>query len=499
MLLQDGKLVFGEWLPDLPYYENPGLVEAKNCIPVDKHYKDFLPLTTEGDALPTSPPMGAFAAIDSNGDPEIYAGSDTDLYQRVSTAWTARSAATYGTATYWSFTQFDDEVIGTNAVDAIQSRTVGSASNFATLGSSGTPPLAQVVGVINRFVVAGNLNSTAGGASAVQWPAFDNPHDWPTPGGASANAVQAGRQLLNSAYGKVTAIANGEFWGLVFQQRAVTRFTYEGGDTVFQVQAFERNRGCWAPQSMIQIGALCYFLAADGFYMTDGQTVTPIGNAKVDKWFYGEFDQSYRNNLTVAADHISKCIFWSYSSPSASNGIPDRVIVYNYAENRWSWAEDAVYLLFQSFTTGYTLDQLDSLYSSIDSMPTSLDSALWTGGIPTVMGIGTDFKLGNYGGSALIARFETGEVDINPFGYALIRGVRPLVTGDPTNVTVALSARTSQDNSARSFGAATQRTTRTGVCDFRIEGRYLSARAELTGGFDRAIGLGVDAEATSLV
>src|SRR3972149_6187594 len=108
----------------------------------------------------------------------------------------------------------------------------------------------------------------------------------------------------------------------------------------------------------------------------------------------------------------------------------------------------------------------------------------WTGGIPTVPGIDTDFKLGSYGGNALVARFETGEVDANPFGYAHIRGVRPIVTGDPTNVTVALSSRTSQDNADRSFGTAMQRTTRTGVCDFRTEGRYLSARTEITGGFD---------------
>lgn len=499
MLIQDGKLLFGEFLPDLPYYENPGLVEAKNVIPVDKHYKEFLPLTTEGDALPTTPPMGAFAAIDSNGDPEIYAGTDTDLYERISTAWTVRSAATYGTATYWRFTQFDDEVFATNAVQEIQSRTIGSASAFTAAGTSGDAPLAQELGVINKFLVAGNLNASAGGASAVQWSAFDNPHDWPTPGGASANAVQSGRQILNAGYGKVTAIANGEFWGLVFQQRAVTRFTYEGGDTVFQIQTFERNRGCWAPQSMIQIGGLAYFLASDGFYVTDGQTVTPIGNAKVDKWFFSEFDQTYRNNLTVSADHINKCIFWSYSSPSASTGIPDRVIIYNYLENRWAWGEDTVYLLFQSFTTGYTLDQLDSLYSSIDAIPITLDSSFWAGGIPTVMGLGTDYKLGGLGGVASTARFETGEIDLNPFGYAHIRGIRPIVTGDPTTVTVQISARTSQDNQDRSFGTVTARTTRTGVCDFRTEGRYLSARLEVTGGFDRTLGLGVDMTPTSLV
>lgn len=498
MLKSDGRIMFGEWLPDLPYYENPGLVEAKNVIPVDTHYKEFLPLTTEGDALAATP-IGGFAAIDSSGDPEIYAGTATNLYERVSTAWTARSAATYGAASYWRFTQFDNLVIATDAVDAIQTRTIGSASAFTALGSSGTPPLAQHVGVINRFVVAGNLNSTAGGIAAVQWPAIGNPRDWPTPGGASANAVQAGAQTLNSTYGEVTGIANGEFWGLIFQQRAITRFTYIGGSRVFQVQTYERNRGNWCPQSLVQIGGVSYFIAADGFYATDGQVTRPIGNAKVDKWFFGEFDQTYKDRVTVSFDQVNKCIFWSYPSPSASSGNPDRVICYNYLENRWSWAEDTVLLIFPSFTTGYTLDQLDSLYSSIDSIPVSLDSALWSGGIPTVHGFDTDLKLGAYGGAASTARFETGEIDANPFGYMFVRGVRPLVTGDPTTVTVALSARTAQDNAARSFGTATARTTRTGVCDFRTAGRFLSARLELTGGFDRAMGVQFDGEPDGLV
>jgi hypothetical protein len=51
MLLQDARIPLGPWLPDLPFYENPGLVEAKNCIPVDKYYAEYLPLSTSGDAL----------------------------------------------------------------------------------------------------------------------------------------------------------------------------------------------------------------------------------------------------------------------------------------------------------------------------------------------------------------------------------------------------------------------------------------------------------------
>ena len=67
MLLQDAKIPLGPWLPDLPFDENPGLVEAKNCIPADRHYTQYLPLTTSGDAL-SARVIGAFAALDTAGD-----------------------------------------------------------------------------------------------------------------------------------------------------------------------------------------------------------------------------------------------------------------------------------------------------------------------------------------------------------------------------------------------------------------------------------------------
>jgi hypothetical protein len=70
----DGKIRFGEWLPDLPFYENPGLVAATNAVPTDKGYTDFNALTTADDAL-TERPQGAFAALNSSGVVDIYVGT----------------------------------------------------------------------------------------------------------------------------------------------------------------------------------------------------------------------------------------------------------------------------------------------------------------------------------------------------------------------------------------------------------------------------------------
>jgi hypothetical protein len=477
---------FGEWLPDLPYYANPGLVEAKNVLPVDGSYAQLREIQTDGDAL-TNDPQGAFAAVAPDGSSELYAGDATKLYQRSAT-WTDRSGATYTTPStgYWSFTQFDEKVIASNFSDEIQVRDAGSGANFAQL--SPDAPRARCVGTINRFVIGGDTDDIVNGAvpNRAQWCTINDATDWPTPNSITARTRQAGEQFLNVAFGAVTGISSGQFFGKLFQQRGITRATYQGGDVVFQFDEYEKNRGLWFPQSLISIGSLDYFIAADGFYVTDGQSVTPIGNAKVDRFFFDSVNETSRQQVTATLDFRNRCIYWCY--PSIGSDTPDRLLIYNYQETRWSHAELSVQMLFNALSAGYTLEQLDALFASIDAGTISLDSSFWAGGLP-ILGVFSGKSLGAFSGDPLDATFETGEQDAESLIY--IDSVRPLVTGNPTAITVALASRDRQDNESRTFGTHVARTARTGVCDFRTQGRYISAQTLLAGGFDRAMGLQV--------
>lgn len=487
MLLEDGRVLFGEWLPDLPELSNPGLVEAKNCIPVDDSYTDFPELAPSGSTLAATA-MGAVAVIDSSGDPEIYAGTLTTLYERAGTAWTSRSAATMNATVYWRFAQYDERVFATDFNDDIQYKTIGAAANFTGLSAA---PNARQIGVINRFLVAGDIDQGSGEIPyAVQWSSINDPLDWPTPGTSTARANQAGEQILQAEQGAVTAIAGGQFWGLIFQKRAITRFTYVGGDVVFQIDNYERSRGCWCPQSHIQVGNVSYFFAHDGVYATDGQQVQPLGDGKVDRWLSNRLNQGSLDRVTAGVDWDNKCIFWSF--PTITDA-PDTILIYSLVRNRFAWAEQDAELIFPSFSEGTDMDSMDTLYPSLDDIGLSLDSSAWQGGVPTIMGFDGG-QLGVFNGSSSEATFETGEQDQNPFGRIFIRGVRPLLTGNPTSVSVALSTRDTQDNASRTFGSPVTRTTRTGVCDFRQQGRFISSRMVVTGGFDRVMGLGFDAE-----
>lgn len=493
MLIEDGRVMYGEWLPDQPAFENPGVIEARNVLPVDNSYTDFASVSVSGDAMAASP-IGAYATINDAGDPEIYSGTTTKLYQRVGTSWTDRTTGSY-TATsddYWKFAQFENYIIATDFTDVPQRKVLGSAANFVALASTGTAPRARQVGVIGRFAVLGDIDDGTAIPYAVQWSAIDDVTDWPTPATANALTKQSGRQILNSQHGAVTAIGQGQFWGLIFQKRGITRATYIGGDKVFQFDTFEQNRGCWAERSMIQLGGVCFFLAHDGWCATDGQSVIQLGAGKVDRWFFSRVDQLRLQKITASIDWTNKCILWNFPDSASASGVTNFVLAMNFNTKRFSYAEVSMQFLLQSFSESMTLEGLDALYSSIDDITISLDSPAWQGGTPTLMCFSGD-KLGTLSGDSLDALIETGESAPNSFGYTFVRGIRPLVTGQPTAITVQVGVRANQDDS-RTYTNETARTTRTGVCDFRQNGQFLTAKMNIRGGFERAMGFGIDFE-----
>lgn len=487
----DGKVMFGPWLPDLPFYENPGLVTASNAVPTDGGYTDFNALAT-ADAALSARPQGAFAALDSTGTVQIYAGDISKLYRKNGASWDA-TAASYATATdgWWSFCQFDSTIIATNFADNPQKATLGGVV-FSSLATVGTAPKAKVVGTIGRFVFLGYTTDATNGTvpHRVQWSGFSRPTEFPVPNTAAAAAIQSGEQFLNRPdLGGVSGIFGGDQFGVILQRSGVTRAAYSAPPTVFSFDTIEDKHGAWFPNASIKIGALVYFIASDGFYATDGTRVIGIGAGKANKTFLADCNQSFLERVRVAFDPISKCIFWCYCN-GLSSGTPNRLFCYNIEEERFGGPiSDDTTLLFSSLSTGYTLDTLATPMPNVDLGTISLDSSFWQGGLPLMAGFGTDFKLGTFTGASKTAIFEPGEVELNPNGHYTVLGVKPLVTGTPTSITAALASRANQDNESRTFGTSVSRTTRTGLCDFRDDVRFASVQLTVAGGFDSARGI----------
>lgn len=464
----DGAITFKEWLPDQADLNNPGLTEAKNVIPFDGVYRKYSPLLTPGLASSTlnARAQGAVTQLVPPSSYRLFAGTSTKLY----VSGVDKSAATYNTAStgFWRFAFYGEQVIATNGVDLPQTRVASTTGNFATLGSTaGTAPSAVHVESIGQFVMLGNLPASQ--THFVRWSGIDAPTSWPTPGSATAIAQQSGEQELNYRAGQVMAITGGDQFGLVFQESAVTRVTYIGGSTVFQFDDIEAGRGAAFPNGVVRHGALVYFASADGFFVTDGVQVKSIGSGKVNRYFSSTCDMTFRQRVYAAVDVRNRCVLWCYPTTTATAGRPNRVLIYNYEEERWARAEDEMEVL----TTFGTL--LDSFSSAMIAFTSDFGDNFFTG-TP---------------GSAILT---TGEMEPNPGGFASYQGVKPLVDATVNAVTVAMGTRNNRTD-AVTYSSETTANSRTGFANFRTEAKYHRMRLTIAGTFNAAQGVEYQAEA----
>lgn len=432
---------FGEWLPDLPPFENPGATIAKNVLPDAKSYRSFPSLEIYSESIGGAC-KGAIVARDTAGNYYNYVGDTTALYVNTNLSWSNVSrlvGGSYGTGIedYWEFVQFGNMVIGVNGhnADVPQAITVG-AVNFAAL--SGGPPRAKHIATIRDFVVMGNISATATSPQMVRWCAINNVASW-TPDAATL----ADFQDLPGDGGWVQKVIGGEY-GTIFQERAIFRMTFVGSPLIFQFDKIQTSIGAYAPQSVVNYRNFSFFLSEDGFYMFDGTNVTPIGNGKVDRTFFDDLDITNIHRVHGVIDAKRKIVAWAYPGHGAVGGNPNRILIYNWAYKRWSRIEGLnIELLLRSITSSYTLDGLDAVSIDLDALSTPLDDSSWQAGQFLLSAFNANHRLSHFKGSAMPATVETGEMQFNRTvdGLAYITEVRPISEGLSASISLAVAVR----------------------------------------------------------
>lgn len=490
---------FGEYLPDLPSYENPGATVAKNVIPNAIGYLPLPALTTVTDAL-TARCRGAFAVRDKDSNSYNYAGDATKLYVQSTTTMTdvSRSAGgAYTTATdeFWEFVKWDEQVIATNFNDAPQVITMGGA-NFAAL--SGTPPKARHIAIVGQFVVMANLDESGTlNPIKVRWSGINDETAW-----TASASTQSDSQILQSAAqnggGWIMRLSGHGNYGLVFQEYSVWRMTYIGSPAVFQFDEIQPGVGTPSRNSVVTVGDLTFFLGQDGFYeIINGTTVVPIGANKVDKTIIADIDSANMEMVIGAADPTRRIVVWIYPDQDGA-GIPNKAVIYDWVNKRWTTAEFDSEWIYSGLGAGYTLETLDTLSGSIDALESSLDSREYTGGSLQLSAFETDHKKSVFSGTAMSAMLETPEFQLSAMGEipadkkALLRGVRPMVDGSNTTLTVQLGTRDNQDDNV-SYGSSSSPESDTNIAHFRSTSRYHRVRVNTSGDFNYAVGCEVTA------
>ncbi len=382
---------------------SPAVVTASNSFSVN----DPVVFSTTG-SLPSGLTVGtvyyvaasglsssAFSVSATPGGALINTSSAGGGTHSVTSTYLALSASAQ-----WRFAQTGNLVFAAQANAPLQVFDLTSSVAFGD--ALGSPPQAAYIDVVGRFLVLSGLLSNP---YRIQWSGLN-----------SFNASQSWTPGINSSDfqdfpdgGIVRGVAGGEF-GTIFQDQAIRRMTYApGSPVVFQIDRIAQDKGLFAPFSIVRAGEFVFFYSGQGFQrIVPGGMPEQIGRERVDRSFRADLDRGNLQLLIGTADPRSTKVYWAYKSASGSAGLYDRILGYDYVLDRFfQLAVSGEYLLGIS-QSGLTLENLDSISSSIDAMTLTLD-AYATAVQPEIAQFGFDHTLSFFRGDNLEATLETAE------------------------------------------------------------------------------------------
>jgi len=468
------QVPFGEWLPDQPEHNNPGANVANNVYFARQSYKRFPSLVSYSSNNIAADSRGAGSFRDNSNTVFNFVSTNTNIYQLAGGTFTSRKGSLTGSNDdFWTFTQFGNYVIATNGVDAPQYFLMGTSTNFAnlsTITTSGTLPNFRVSGVIRDFLVTGNHSNAS---NRIQWSGINDIGTW------SPGTKQSDLQDLPGSGGQITHITSGEI-GYVFRQNQIVRMDYVGGATVFRLSVISPNRGAVYGRTVCQDNRRVFFYADDGFFEINGDQVISIGAEKVNRFFDVDLNKAFADRICAAVDPFNQLAMWLY--PSASNtsnttGICDKILIYNYATQKWSTAEANASTIFSQFVGAYTVELMDIISQNLDQINIALDTDFWSGGQLLLGAINSDFKAAIFSGTANVGEIETSEIELFPGTRSNIIGVRPIVDAEAT-VTIKTRDKLA-DNSTES---SVSNMNTTGINPVRQSGRYVKFNVKIPSG-----------------
>lgn len=437
---------------------------------------DPVVFSNSGGALPVAITAGTTYYVKTVLDADTFTISATAGGTAINTASTG-TGTHYLTSTYsalssdaqWQFAQTGNLVWATQKNAVLQVYDLSSSTAFSA--GLGSPPQAAYISVVGRFLVLSGLLSNP---YRIQWSglnSFNASTSW-TSGTASSDYQDF------PDGGIVRGVAGGEA-GIVFQDQAIRRMSYiPGSSLVFQIERIAQDQGLYGPYSIIRAGDLIFFHSAHGFHkIAPGGVPEQIGREKFDRTFFDDLDKTELRMFIGCSDPRSKRVFWAYKSTSGTTGLYDKILGYDYALGRaFPVSMTGEYLLGMS-QPGITLENLDSLSSSLDALGASLDSfAVSTQ--PLIAQFNSAHKIGFFQGTNLEATLETAEQGTD--GQRIrVRGFRPIT--DAATVYGSASYRETVQEDPTSL-AEVLISSRTGRCDLHRSTRYSRFKTRIPAG-----------------
>lgn len=471
---------FSQWAPDSPDFETDTDTEALNVIPAQNSYRPFPALAAVTSALGARC-QGAFFARNNAGQGAIFAGTGTKLYKTDGTSsfstFTDVSrlvGGAYATPSdgVWTFTQFYDDVIATNGVDAPQKFAVSADANFSALG--GSPLVSLYCAAARDFLF---LLNTSSGINHLAWSGLGNDATW-----TQSQTTQADNQFLSTG-GRIQGAFGGEYL-VILQEFSIKRVNYSNVPAVFDFLSISDEMGSALPgQAIARYLNRIWCIDRTGFFeISNGQDITPIGEQRVDRWFWANVNPIFLYRVTAAVDPVSSLVVWAFpDNDSNASGDPNHLICYQYDVKKWSHCSVTSFEMIWSGATqaSYTMDSLDNLTTNLDTFTIPLDSSSLIGPASRLLGGATStHAIGFFNGANLAARVRTQEVELSKNRRSHIRCVRPACDGGTPTVT--LGTRNRLIDSVTYGSAVTVDTD--GRCWVDADARYIRGQIDIPAG-----------------
>lgn len=476
---------FGTYRPDVSDLRGEHSILLSNVLPRGDGYGPFPGVSALSSAAAAAV-RGAFFARKSDGSVVIFAGTSTKLYKLNNTtyAWgdVSKAAGTYTalpSTDQWQFAQFGNYVFAVQANIVPQVFDLSSSTEFADLG--GSPPQARYISVVGKFVVLSGLLSNP---FRIHWSGLNATTTWTS--GTSSSDYQ---DFADG--GIVRGVAGGET-GVIFQDGVIRRMTYApGSPLIFQIDRVTTDIGLYAPLSLICANGKVYFLASQGFYeMEPNGFPMPIGREYFDRTFIAEYDSGNSQLMIGVGDPKAGRVFWAYKTLSGTTGLFDKILCYDIALKRATVITQSGEYISSISQPGVTLESLNSISGSIDSLTQSLDS--FNSSVTPELGIfDSTHILGLFRGNNLEATLETGEQAQQDNLRIYVSGIRP-ITDAPT---VYASLTTRETAQATATTSTESLVNSVGVCPMRVSTRYARAKLRIPAATTWTYATGVEADA----
>jgi hypothetical protein len=449
------KLVFGDFLPDLPSHGAPGVSDLANLYPSSGGYRPVGQWVSHTSAL-ADPCRGAAAFIAPSGRVSIIAGTATKLYRQDGLTWDEiGSGYTLGAESRWRFVQFGELAIATNGVDAPLKINL---ETDAVTALGGSPPNFEALAVVSNFVVGTRVD---GQVNKLAWSGENNAEWW-----TFAQRKSDYQELPDG--GEITGIIGGET-GLILQRNAVRRMAYVGGNVLFRFDKISANVGCASVHSVAQYGELGFWHSFTGFKMWDGVAIKSIGFEKVDNAFASLYGQINYEDMSTAVDGQKSTVCWSTGRMQWT---------YNWLLDRWSIIDFPAQIITQRETAAPSLDEQDPLVGVPDDDVDGVgldpfDSGRFIGGDPAFYVFNENAELGTFSGENMAASITGRSMEIVEGRDVYIRRVRPM-TDAIAGMTVRLDTRQRLGDGARRSDFTTLQSS--GEMPTRARGRFVTAK-----------------------